>query len=169
MILGRLSEMWFKSRKEKDIEEIFSHVQKLKEDQNILDKKSDELDAYDVIRDNIGVKAGELNKENIGSDDLFEIVGPVEGENDNVNEEKTTLIKTDSGVCDLCGQTFLLEENLAGLIINSEFFACEKCCQDASREDIEKWCNNRMKESHDVQPIALWLMQEKNKTTLFKE
>lgn len=161
--------MWFKSRKEKDLDEIFSHVQRLKEEQDILDTKPDEVDAYDVIQDNIGVKAGELSEEKIDPDDLFEIVGPVEEETDNVNEEKTTLIKTDSGVCDLCGQTFLLEENLAGLIINSEFFACEKCCQNASREDIEEWCNSRMKESHNVQPIALWLMQEKNKTTLFKE
>jgi hypothetical protein len=159
--------MWFKSRKEKDIDEIFSHVQKLKEEQNILDKKTDEINAYDVIQDNIGVKAGEISEDDIDQNDLFEVIGPVEEETMDVEEERTSIMKNETGKCDFCGQTFVLEENLAGLIINSEFFACEKCCNNASRKDIEKWCNNRMKKEHDVKPIALWLMEQKNKTTLF--
>ena len=52
-------------------------------------------------------------------------------------------------------------------MIHGKFFACEKCCREASKKDLDHWTESRMAKPTDVKPIALWLMQKENRTRLF--
>ena len=126
-----------------DLEEIFLHVKHLKDDQK--------------------------NYGNIPQEDVFEIVEFVE-DTDNPPEEEFVSKKIDNGplmVCDLCGENIVPEENLAGLVISERNFACEKCCQELSKDKLSSWTESKMTKPGDVKPIALWLMEEKNKSRLF--
>lgn len=67
------------------------------------------------------------------------------------------------GNCDLCGETIEFEDNLSGLTIAGNFFACEKCCKNNSKEELTLWTKSKMNSPSEVRPIGLWVIQEKNK------
>jgi hypothetical protein len=156
---------WFsKSQKDEDLEEIFLHVQQLKEEQNQLrGVNQGDLEPIDVIKDNIGQTAGEISADEISQEDVFEIIGPVD---EDTLDPITKMLSGTSGICDMCGKEIVFEENLSGLVIYGRFFTCEKCCQEASKDALNTWSKSRLADAEDVRPIALWLMQEKDKDRL---
>ena len=132
-----------KSTKKKDLEEIFLHVRHLKDEQK--------------------------NSETIPPEDVFEILGFIE-DTDNSSAEEFVSKKIDNGpliVCDFCGENIVPEKNLAGLVISERNFACEKCCHEVSENELNVWTESKTTKPWDVKPIALWLMEEKNKSWLF--
>jgi len=123
-----------------DLEEIFLHVKHLKDEQK--------------------------NSENIPPEDIFEIIE----DTDNSYAEEFVSKKIGINhlvVCDICGNDVIPEENLAGLAILGRHFACERCCQEASKDKLNSWTESKMTKSGDVKPIVLWLMEQKNKSWLF--
>ena len=135
------------SNRNKDIKEIFLHVEKLKKEFELKkDINEEKFDSSKIIKDNTFTK------------DTFETV----------NEDETVTIMSlkNKSICDLCGQDIIFDENLSGLVIKNKFFACEECCKDASDEVLKSWIETRDAKTQDVKPIALWLMQVKNKTRL---
>lgn len=126
-----------------DLEEIFLHVKHLKAEQK--------------------------NSEDIPPEDTFEIVEIIE-DTDNSSTEEFVSRKIGTNyplVCDICGNDVIPEENLAGLAISGRHFVCERCCQEASKDKLDSWTESKMTKPGDVKPIALWLMEEKNKSWLF--
>lgn len=158
---------------QRDIEEIFLHVKQIKEEQDKLEnKREDELDSIEIIQDNTGQTVEETNLDNIPPEDVFEIVGSADEPSDETGEflEETVSkmeVDIDSTVtCDLCKREIVFEENLSGLVIHDRFFACEECCQVVSKDELLNWAKSKMAKLGDVRPIALWLMQEKDRTKL---
>ena len=151
------------SHKNEDIEEIFMHIQKLKKQEG-QEEQNDTPEPIDIISESTGQVAGELDLENISPDDVFEVIGPVD------EVEKTRMQTDDSsvGMCDMCKTAMLFEKNLAGLVIHGKFFACEKCCQDASKADLDSWTQSKNAKPADVKPIAFWLMQKEERTRLIE-
>lgn len=149
----------FENSNKKDLEEIFLHVKKLKaESGSAGETKKEKSNNIDISRNNNEKISKEIIPENISPDDIFEIV-----------EEDETVTKMNLktlGICDLCGQDISFDENLSGLVLFNRFFACEECCKDASNEVLNSWIETRNAKTEDVKPIALWLMQEKQKTRL---
>ena len=146
------------TNKDKDLEEIFLHVKKLKAEFDSIEKiKEEKLDDLDIIKnnnENIFIE----NIDNISPDDIFEIV-----------DEQETVTKMEiktSGMCDICGQDINFDENLSGLVLFSKFFACQECCEDASNDVLNSWIETRNAKVEDVKPIAFWLMKEMHKTRL---
>jgi len=128
--------MSINSQRNKDIDEIFLHIKKLKGEFCSNEDKSD----------------------NISPDDIFEIVDQ--------DEPTSDISFKNSGICDICGQDINFDENLSGLVLFDKFFACEDCCNDASNDVLNSWIETRNAKTEDVNPIALWLMNEKHKTRL---
>jgi len=141
------------SKKQKELKEIFLHIE------NLVDEKNqNQLEPIDIIKNKTDIIAGENEITQISQD------------SDKDKNENFLTMKIDSdsiGTCDICKNKIMLEKNLSGLVIHGKFFACEKCCQDASKDDLTNWAETRIAKPEDVKPIALWLMQEKNKTRLF--
>jgi len=151
------------SQKNKDLEEISSHIQQLKQQQeNFEERKDDVVEPIEIISQSTGKVAGELDLDNIPPEDVFEIIGPVD-ELSEIDKETRSV-----GMCDMCKSAMLFEKNLSGLVIHGKFFACEKCCQEASKKDLDSWTESRMAKPTDVKPIALWLMQKENRTRLIE-
>jgi len=67
--------------------------------------------------------------------------------------------------CDLCHHEIILGKNLAGLVMENKYFACETCCQTTSKEELKQWIQSKMLSTNTLRPIGLWLTQEKNKKT----
>ena len=151
------------SQKQKDIQEIFQHIQKIQQEQK-FESTINEIEPVDLIKNQTGKIAGELSEEDFGPEDVFEIVGPVVETEDSVS--KMALNFGSAGICDICRERIIFEENLAGLVISEKFFACEKCCQNASKADLDTWTESKGVKPEDVRPIAFWLMQIKNKDRL---
>jgi RNA polymerase-binding transcription factor DksA len=152
-------------QRNKDIEEIFLHIKQIKSEQdNLENKREDRLNPEDKI-----------NLDNIPPEDVFEIVeleNELSDETSELSEETISKIKVDIdslGLCDLCKQEIDFEKNLSGLVIHGKFFACEKCCQVASKDELMNWTKSKMSNLEDVKPIVLWFMQEKNKSRLFEK
>ncbi len=130
-------------QKDKDIEEIFLHVKKLRSEyESVSEINTEKITLTD----------------NISPDDIFEVV-----DEDEIN---STMNFKSTGFCDICGQDIIFDENLSGLILLNKFFACEECCKDASNNVLNSWIETRKAKTEDVKPIALWLMQEKHKNRL---
>jgi len=147
------------SHRAKDIEEIFLHIKKLKAECGLtVEIKKEKLDDIEILRNNTEKITRETIPDNISPEDIFEIVD----EDETVSKMS---LKT-SGICDLCGQDIIFDENLSGLVLFNIFFACEECCKDASNDVLNSWIETRNAKAEDVKPIALWLMQEKHKTRL---
>ena len=155
------------SRKEKEIQEIFQHIQRIRQEQNI-DYTHNKLDPLDIIKNQTDKIAGELSEEDFSPEDVFEIVGPVLETQQELEEpvSKMSLSLGSAGVCDICGEKIIFEKNLAGLVVRDKFFACETCCQDASKADLDTWTESKNAKPEDVRPIAFWLMQIKDKNRL---
>ena len=158
---------------ESDLEEIFVHVKKIKEEQVCFSNEGNEdLNPIKIIKDNTGISTEESDFNIDLNNDLFEIVKPSQNftlYKDNSRERSFSELDKEEniGVCDLCLSNINFEDNLSGLVINGEFFACEKCCKESSKEDLENWTNSKMISPDEVKPIALWLMEKNNKTKLF--
>lgn len=156
-----------------DIEEIFLHVKKIKEEQdNISNEGTEDLNPIQIIKDTTGISTEESDFNIDLNNDLFEIVKPSQNITLNMinsKEQSFSEINTEEnmGICDLCSSNINFEDNLSGLVINEEFFACEKCCKESSKEDLENWIKSKMISPTEVKPIALWLMEKNNKTKLF--
>jgi hypothetical protein len=151
--------MQVNSHLDKDMEEIFLHIKKLKEELNLIDETNkDKIKYYEESQNNNEKITGKITPNNNSSENLFEIV-------DNEKTVSKMSIKT-SSICDLCGQDIVVDENLSGLVLLNRFFACEECCKDATNDTLNSWIETRKAKSDDVKPIALWLMQEKHKTRL---
>jgi hypothetical protein len=155
------------SQKEKDIQEIFHHVKKIREEQE-FDSKDKKLESVDIIKYSADGIAGELSEDNFSDEDVFEIVEPVVETQDELEDpvSKMTLDFGSAGVCDICSGKIVFEKNLAGLVINDKFFACENCCQKATKNDLDSWVETKNAKTENVRPIAFWLMQIKNKNKL---
>jgi len=144
------------SQRDKDLKEIFLHVNQIKSER--------ELEPVKIIQENVEMTAGELD--NIPPEDIFEIVEVFEEFPEKISSKMK--VDVDSvGTCDICSQEIVFEENLSGLVINGRFFSCEKCCKEASKDALNNWAKFRTSDPKEVKPIALWLMEEKNKTKLF--
>ena len=155
------------SQKQKDIQEIFQHIQKIQQEQGV-DSTNSELEPVDIIKNQTGKIAGELSEEDFGPEDVFEIVGPVIETQQETQEpvSKMALDIGSAGLCDLCGEKIIFEKNLAGLVISDKFFACERCCKNSSKTDLDSWTESKGANPGDVRPVAFWLMQIKNKNRL---
>jgi hypothetical protein len=144
------------SQRDRDLEEIFLRVNQIRAER--------ELDPVVIIQDNVQMTAGELDS--IPPEDIFEIVEIFE----DFPEKISTKMINDSdsnGTCDICSKEIIFEENLSGLVVQGKFFSCEKCCNDASKDALNNWAKSKTTNLKEVKPIALWLMEEKNKTSLF--
>ncbi|MCJ7572414.1 MAG: hypothetical protein MUO82_11180 [Candidatus Thermoplasmatota archaeon] len=160
---------------DEDLEEIFLHIQNLRREQNSLgDLKQDELEPLKIDKVSKDHIAEDLNIDDIASGDIFEIIGEVEETptgnlivignlSTTINEEPGSI-----GVCDICHKVMLFERNLAGLVIHSKFFACEKCCMDATKENLDIWAHSKNAKPEEVRPIAFWLREKENRTRLIE-
>ena len=89
-----------------------------------------------------------------------------------IQESKTIMtnnrdVNLSKRICDICNKTIDLEENLSGLVIHDTHFLCEECCQESNNTELDIWTQSKMASPGDLKPIALWLMKEKNKNSLF--
>jgi superfamily II helicase len=155
------------NQRDDDIEELFAHIKQLRADQEKLHySEKESYESNITIKDNTEKIVGETSLEDISQDDIFEIVKPEEFAAEYLSKMKID-IKT-SAVCDICGKEFIFEDNLSGLTIRGEFYSCEKCCQDASKKTLDAWVEYKQGKPGEIKPIALWIMQENNKTQLFE-
>ena len=152
--------MWRYSKKEKDLEEIFLHIQDIIEERNL----DNELKQIEILQENLKKTAGELDINNYSKDDIFEVV-----EDDEIEDHQTVMTSDFvlKGFCDFCNEEIDFENNLSGLVLKDKSFVCQKCCTNANKETLEKWVETKMATQKDVKPIALWLMEIKNKSRLF--
>ena len=141
----------------KVLEEIYLHVKKLKEDFGLT--KEINKQKANVVMGNINEKiVKETISDNSPNDNLLKI--------EDLGKSFSKMNIKITGICDLCGQDIIFNENLSGLILQNKFFACEECCIAAKNELLDRWIKNRNAKTEDVKPIAFWLMQEKHKTRL---
>jgi len=149
------------SKKEKDLDEIFFHIQEIKEKQNNL-----EISETDENQVNIDFKNFDFS--NISKEDIFEIVSPVYEKNDisNINNLDEIDNIGSVGLCDICGCGMIFEKNLSGLVLHGKFFACEKCCKKSTKNELNIWTSSKNAKQSDIKPIALWLMEKENRTRL---
>lgn len=158
---------------ERDLEEILLHVKKIKEEQdNFTNKNNEYITPLGIIKDKSSIMTEESDFMDNIDNDLFEIVKLSQKsifDNEKLLDQDFLEInqKNIRGICDLCSSSFIFEENPSGLVINEEFFACENCCKELSKEELENWTKSKMKSSNRLKPIALWLMEKNNKTKLF--
>ena len=156
-----------KIQKDSEIDEIFSHIKQLKAEQdNIEEINQNDFESINTIKKNIGTIGGEKCYKGIPQEDIFRIIRPEELVNENLSKMNVNI--DSSGICDICGKEFIFENNLTGLTIRGEFFSCEKCCQDASKDTLDGWVDYKKGKPGEIKPIALWLMQENNKAKLFE-
>ena len=160
---------------DEELEEVFKHIQKLREKQNFSDEiKQETPDPLKIIQANTSNIAGDLNLDDIASGDVFQIISEVEKTpNEDLNSigNLSTVLKEETGsigVCDICHKGMIFERNLSGLVIHNKFFACEKCCVDATKKDLDSWTHSKNAKPEDVRPIAFWLMEKENKTRLIE-
>jgi RNA polymerase-binding transcription factor DksA len=133
-----------------DIEEIFIHIKQLKEEQSLDLKNTRVLEQSD----NVNLL--------IDNDKNFTNINQFNGKNNQI----VTKMDQDFGICDMCKEEIIFEKNLSGLIVLDKIFICEKCSQNKSDRIINNWIHSKMANLEDVKPIALWLMQKKNKKRL---
>lgn len=164
-----------KTFRNKELEEIFSHIEEIKQNKSFPnDLKQETPDPLKIIQQNTSHVAGDLNIDDIASGDVFQIISEVEKtpneELDSMGNLSTNISEETGsiGVCDICHTGMLFERNLSGLVIQNKFFACEKCCINASKKDLDFWTHSKNAKREDVKPIAFWLMEKENKTRLIE-
>jgi len=140
---------------------------------------NEEIDFLDEISDHIKEIKDNKNKtknvsitdsspllwEEVTEDDLFEVVNKINEKQENITSKMD--VNIDTRICDICKRTINLEENLSGLVVHNSHFLCEECCQNSSKEDLDSWTISKTAKPGDLKPVALWLMNEKNKDQLF--
>jgi len=151
--------MSINTHRDKDIQEIFLHVRKLKAECGLIEEVDKEkLENIETIKKDNEKNFKKINQDDISSNNVDKAVDQ--------NETLSKLSLKTSGICDICGQNISFDENLSGLILLNRFFACEECCKDASNDILNSWIKTRNARNEDAIPIALWLMQKKHKTRL---
>ena len=64
-----------KTQRDIDLEEIFSHVQRIKEEQITTgENRQIDLEPLEIIKEQTEVIAGDLNMDNIKPEDIFEVL-----------------------------------------------------------------------------------------------
>ena len=137
------------------IDEIIHHITKLKntntEQSNsikpAITMKSNESEISDIIKEKI------VNDENISKKEDLNPVTVMKPQIIGFTDESTV-------TCDVCEKDIILGKNLSGLVVDNEFFACEKCCISLSKKDLLDWTKSKMISSNDVRPIGLWVIQQ---------
>ena len=160
-----------KSLNEKEIKEIYLHVTQLKaEKSHSGNLTKDGIDSGETIHEKTEPIKDETLINDISPVDLFEVTAPID-ESDNEREqhieETVSKMKLDMdpiGVCDICKKDFLFETNLAGLTAQGKFFVCKDCCKEVKKDELDYWAKSKMTSSEKIKPIALWIMEKKNKT-----
>ena len=153
-------------QKDSEIDQIFSHIKQLKaEQEDFVEITKNDIESINTIKENTGTIGVEKSYPEIPAEDIFTILRPEEFAAENFSKMKVDV--DSSGICDICGKEIIFNENLSGLTIRGEFFSCEKCCQDASKETLDSWADYKQGKPKDIVPIALWLMQENKRTELF--
>lgn len=151
-----------------DIDEIIYHIQKLKK-LNFEDsapktiskeKKSEDTSENQKNKQKRTGKVNsisEINNENIMNElSNLEDIQPVY-----IMDPEIIGLTDDSMVtCDVCEKDMVLGKNLSGLVVSNEFFACEHCCQNLSKEELLEWTKSKMIATNDVRPIGLWVIQQ---------
>ncbi len=130
------------SRK-KDLEEIFLHVQHLRKEKQPLEEQS--------VSDEPAFR-WPLNVSSKKSDVISAPFFSVPAWND-----------ASPAVCDFCHHVIILGKNLSGLVMNSEHFVCESCCQQRTTRELQEWTKTKMTKGNTLRPIGLWLTEEKNR------
>jgi hypothetical protein len=156
---------------DKDIDEIIYHIKKLK-NVDIKKEPSTEDSARADNETNTGksvMKAQSRRDRNQDTettitkqDEAMEKIKNLE-ENDPVtimNPEAIGWTDDSTVLCDVCDQEMKLGKNLSGLVIADEFFACEHCCQELSKDELMEWTKSKMVSANDVRPIGLWVIQQ---------
>ena len=155
------------NQKDNELNEIFSHIKQLKAEQLNNDEiNQDEFESIKTMKKEIEISKEENFYKGIPPEDIFKILKP-----EDLTRENLSIMKVDvrsSGICDICGRDIIFDDNLSGLTIRGEFFSCEKCCRDASKETLDGWVEYKKGKSNEIIPIALWLMKEEKRTELFK-
>jgi hypothetical protein len=127
------------------------HVKKLKEEYGLIEK----INSTKMLKEKFENK---IILENVSADDIFEIVD---------DEEIVSKMENKNfGICDICGQDIIFDENPSGLILLNRYFACEECCKDASNKILYSWIETRNAKTEDVKPIAFWLMEKNQRNRL---
>jgi hypothetical protein len=65
--------------------------------------------------------------------------------------------------CEMCKQTFPLNEHHMGLVFKDKFFICQDCQMHTSDQEIMEWTQNVMRHPEVGMPIPLWLIHEQNR------
>jgi len=155
------------SKKDNEMDEIFTHIKQLKAERVNNDEiNQDDFESIKTIKKDTGTIGAEDHYKGIPPEDIFKISKP-----EDLATENLSVMKVDvrsSGICDICGRDIIFDDNLSGLAIRGEFFSCEKCCRDASKETLDNWIEYKKGKPKEIIPIALWLMQEEKRTELFK-
>ena len=155
------------NQKDNELNEIFSHIKQLKAEQLNNDEiNQDEFESIKTMKKEIEISKEENFYKGIPPEDIFKILKP-----EDLTRENLSIMKVDVrslGICDICGRDIIFNNNLSGLTIRGEFFSCEICCRDASKETLDSWVEYKKGKSQEIIPIALWLMQEKKRSELFK-
>ena len=68
-------------------------------------------------------------------------------------------------ICKVCDKHFSLDDNKLGIVLDDEFFICEKCYE--IHDDFEQIVPSISHSLPKKMPIALWLIQEQNKDKHF--
>jgi len=78
-------------------------------------------------------------------------------------------IRTNSEIpqtCEMCKQTFPLNEHHMGLVFNDKIFICQDCRTQTSDQEIMEWTQSIMRHPEIGMPIPLWLIHEQNRDKL---
>jgi len=163
-----------KTVKESELQEIFDHIKEL-----VVEKTAKKS------HNNTSETNLLSNKKDIPAESTEKELRPVQVANE-INENNTIQVTDKSApntipsllqkisdipteetitICDICNEEMLLGKNLAGLVMENKYFACETCCQTTSKEELKQWIQSKMLSTNTLRPIGLWLTQEKNKKT----
>lgn len=157
---------------DKDIDEIINHIQKLKKADDVADISPDnrhnEKDEANMKTSSITTQERNDHKESIkpaikkekddltGPMDTFEDIEPVSI----MTPEIVGWTDGSTVPCDVCEKEIILGKNLSGLVVSDEFFACEHCCQELSKDELMEWTRSKMVSSTGVRPIGLWVIEQ---------
>ena len=147
--------------KNKDIDEISSHIKKLKKI-NSVNRKSKKSPSK--RRKNKKTKSKAINKSNKIEENNTEILSSLQIQEpvSIMNPEVIGFTDDSTVTCDVCNHEIVLGKNLSGLVVADEFFACEKCCQEIPKKKLMDWTKSKMVSGSDVRPIGLWVIQQQD-------
>ncbi len=155
----------------KDIDEIISHIQKLKKitsnkttsDDSMNDSTKESTEIGSKKTKKISKKQDNNKSKKINDNqNIKDTISHIENSEpvSIMNSEVIGLTDESTVICDVCEKDIVLGKNLSGLVVADEFFACEHCCQHLSKEELMDWTKSKMASTPDVRPIGLWVIQQ---------